>query len=309
VLTLRNPDGAQLANNDDRGNVADPGFDFTVPDGVTSVELALNDLQGRGGPEFLYRIAVTPTGRPNFALQLSQERHHVPLAGTALMRVHANRAGYNGAIKLAFDGLPEGVLVAGGEIPAGASDALVTLSGFGLRPAQAVVSLSGQALEMGGVTRPALLDANNVTRDQPWLRSEVGMALTGPGRVGIAWEADELSLPLGGKYAAQVRITRAEGADGAARLALVTSQVVPTKQQGPRRVPDTDKALRLEGTPTIAADQTQGTAEIIVPADLPTIPYDVAIRAELLSPDGKSVAATAVSPALRLTPVAPKKAE
>lgn len=307
VLSLRSADGGQLAGNDDRGNVADPGFDYTVPEGVTSVILALSDLQGRGGPEFLYRIAVTPTGQPDFSLELSEERYHVPLAGAALVRVRANRAGYNGAIKLAFNALPDGVLVAGDEIPAGASEALVTLSGFGLRPAQAVAALSGQAVEMANVSRPALLDANNVTRDQPWLRSEIGMALTGPGRVGIAWESDAPALPLGGKYPVQVRVTRAVGVEGAVRLALVTSQIVPEKQEGPNRVPDADKALRLEGTPTIAADQTQGTAEVIVPADLPVIPYDLALRAELLSADGKSVVATAVSPARRITPVAQEK--
>ena len=48
---------------------------------------------------------------------------------------------------------------------------------------------------------------------------------------------------------------------------------------------------------------------ILVPADLPNIPYDVAIKAELLSADGKSTVASAVTPARRLTSIQPLRLE
>ena len=47
------------------------------------------------------------------------------------------------------------------------------------------------------------------------------------------------------------------------------------------------------------------TATILVPGDLPNIPYDLAIRGELLAADGKNVVASVVTPARRLTTVQP----
>jgi hypothetical protein len=68
---------------------------------------------------------------------------------------------------------------------------------------------------------------------------------------------------------------------------------------------DPDRALRLEGSPTIAAGATDATVQILVPGDLPAIAYDVAIRGELLAADGKSVIAETYTPVLRGKAIAP----
>ena len=67
-----------------------------------------------------------------------------------------------------------------------------------------------------------------------------------------------------------------------------------------QEVDDVDRALRFEGAPVIAADQAEIAAKVLVPADLPRLEYDLAIQAELLSADGKTVLASAVTPARRL---------
>ena len=41
-------DGGELARNDDRNNIADPGLDYTVPGNVKKIVVALRDLQRRG---------------------------------------------------------------------------------------------------------------------------------------------------------------------------------------------------------------------------------------------------------------------
>ena len=57
--------------------------------------------------------------------------------------------------------------------------------------------------------------------------------------------------------------------------------------------------------PMVAADQATAVATILVPRDLARIPYDLAIQAELLSADGKNVAATAITTARRMTVTSP----
>jgi hypothetical protein len=309
VLVLRNEAGAVLTSNDDRPNTVDPGFDFTVPDGVTSVVVALTDLNGRGGPQFVYRLAITPTGRPDFSLILFEDRFHLPSPGTALIRVRANRAGYNGPIKLSVPGLPAGVTVAGAEIPAGATDALLALAAsVEVSPAQLVTQVRGESDDpKQPVRRLALLAETPATRNQPWLRAEVAVAVTGPAPLTVAWAESETPLPLGASHAARVQVGRAAGVTGAVRLALVTSQIVPRTRDG--KQDDLNRALRLQGMPTIAANQTAGAAPVVVPADLPRLPYDVALRADLLAGNGSTVVAAAYTPVRRLMPVPPLRLE
>lgn len=61
----------------------------------------------------------------------------------------------------------------------------------------------------------------------------------------------------------------------------------------------------MAAVPTIAAAEGETTAQILVPSELPNIPYDLAFKAELLSGDGKKVLATAVTPVRRMTTARP----
>jgi hypothetical protein len=87
-------------------------------------------------------------------------------------------------------------------------------------------------------------------------------------------------------------------------LALVTTQQIPKKtikvNNQDQQVDDMDKALRVDGAPTIAADAAETPLNLLVPADLPPGVYDLVVRAELLSADGKTVIASAVSTSKRL---------
>jgi hypothetical protein len=105
-----------------------------------------------------------------------------------------------------------------------------------------------------------------------------------------------------------VRIARGKSTSGKVRLRLLTSQIVPKKEVDKKQVDDLDRALRLAGEPTIAADQSEITARVLVPGDLPDIPFDLAVQAELLSDDGQQVLATAITPAVRRKIVDPSVA-
>ncbi len=152
---------------------------------------------------------------------------------------------------------------------------------------------------------------------QPWLRSEVGMAVTPPGPLALVWQdfSPDTKLQLTGSVPIKLQIARAAGVAGAVRLVLLTSQPALKKtikvNNQDQVVDDADRLLRLAEPIMLAADQNEAAAKILVPADLPLLPYDLAIMAELLAADNKTVQATAFAPARRLPAVAadPRPAE
>lgn len=308
VLTLYNEQGAALSSADDSPGTTDPVLDFGVPGDATSLIVGIRDLLGRGGDAFVYRVAITRTDRPNFSLTVFEDRQHVPRGGHAVIRVRANRAGYNGPIKLSLPELMPGLTLVGDEIPANATDALLSLGGHELSPAQTVTTLLGTSTDPNvPLTRQALLPETPATRLQPWLRGELGVAVTGPAPLGVAWAAPsaEMTLPIGGTLPASIAIVRAEGVQGPVRLSLVTSQIVPQKNENNVVTDDLARALRVDGMPTIPADQSALDLAILVPGDLPEIPYDLAIVAELLSADGSQVVARATTESRRFTAIKP----
>jgi len=299
VLSVRNEAGATLAESDDQPDTIDPALDFTVPAGVNALIVVLRDLQGRGGPNFVYRLSATPVDHPDFTLTLFADRHLVPRAGAAVVRVRANRLNYNGQIKLSLSGLPKGLVVSGDNIPQGATDTLLSLSA----PADAHLSqfltqIVGASTDAGArIQRTALFPAVTATQSEPWLRSELGIAVTDPQPIRIAWDNQDATIPIGASYPATLALTRAKGVTGPVRLVLETSQPIPKTPDG--KQDDLNRALRLEGMPVIAANQSSVVASVLVPADLPVLPYDLAIRAELLGADGRTVLASAVTPSRR----------
>jgi hypothetical protein len=299
VLYLRNDSGAQLATSDDRPNTIDPGLDFTVPDGMTSLVVGLTDLEGRGGKDYIYRLVITPADRPGFALSLPEDRFLIPRGGTAVTRIGVNRTGYQGPIKLSLAGLPKGITVSGDEIPAGATDTLLSLT------ASPEMKLSQVLTRLKGIGRDgktliqglAQMPQTPLTESQPWLRSELAVAVIEQGAMQIAWDNSDPTLVIGGSYRAKVKLTRANGVTGPVRYSLLTSQTVPKASDG--KEDDVKRALRIEQESLPAAAHSESLAAIIVPEELPAGPYDLAIRAELLSADGKQVLATAFTPSQR----------
>ena len=303
VLTVYNVQGRQLATNDDRPETTDPGLDFTVPPQAKAVVLALKDLHGRGGPDAVYRVVVQAADQPDFKLSLAEDRIEVPQNGPALLHVKAQRSNYNGPIKLSLADVSSELQLSSAEIPAGISNVLVTLSG-NAAPTHQVTHLLGEAVEPLVGVRAALLPENGLTRHQPWLRKELGLAVTAPVGIELAWEeiSAEQSLPLGGDLPARLSARRAEGVKGPIRISLLTNQVVPQKKENNKDVDDVAKALRLEGSPLIPIEQTEVSTNLLIPADLPLLPYDLVFKGELLSLDGKRVLSTVYTPARRLSP-------
>lgn len=313
VLTVRSPQGQTIATSDDREKLVDPGLDFEVPGQLTEVHVALRDLAGRGGPRYLYRIAVTPAEQGDFALQLEESNLIVPSGGHRLVRVRADRAGYDGAICLRFNQLPFGVEAAGMWIAAGVNEAIVELhaAGSGDHPVHTRLDGAGMATTSPGIRAAQVSAAPDVWR--PWLRSELAMAVGPPAPVRLTWsDSGRPTLPRGGTWTTQLHVSRSPGATGLLRLSLVSTQAMPKKkvmQDGKEvEVDDVERTIRLAEAVELPADVDQAELAILVPDDVPARSYDLALRAELLEAEGETVIATVSSGVLRRE-AAPANAE
>ncbi len=102
VLRLFNAQGNKIAEADDTGT-EDGILNATFPaDG--DYTLAVEDLHGRGGTEFAYRIGIVET-QPGFALEAVTDDLNIPQGGVAMIQLVARRSGYNGPIAIRADGL------------------------------------------------------------------------------------------------------------------------------------------------------------------------------------------------------------
>lgn len=130
LLVMRDQDGKQLASAGDQppdellSNISvraetfgDPSIGIRVPEGVTELALSVEDLLGRGGPGFAYRLAARKQPA-DFIVRLNETHVNIPRDGSASVSFTLERRGFDGAIRIVAEGLPEAVDVAGGNIPA-----------------------------------------------------------------------------------------------------------------------------------------------------------------------------------------------
>ncbi|HEY3789010.1 MAG TPA: hypothetical protein VGL71_09155, partial [Urbifossiella sp.] len=154
IMVLVNAAGAQLAVAD-----AAPSSDrtaeieWTAPaDGL--YRLRLRDLQhgARGGPEFGYRLNVTPA-RTDFALRLEPEYVNVVQGGkTEIDLIVHRRGGFAEPIDLIGKDLPEGVTIEPARIPAGVARLKLIVSAKpDTRPIDAAIGLSARATIAGAI--------------------------------------------------------------------------------------------------------------------------------------------------------------
>lgn len=316
VLQVMDTAGQVLAQADDQPDSPDPMLEFTVPGGNSLITAAIQDLQGRGGPDYVYRLTVVPAGWPDFSLHVSADRVDVPRSGVTVLRVQARRNGYNGPIRLSVPQLPSTMVLAGDEIPAGAEHALLAISAADSPPRALVARLRGESVGTpAAIVREAQAPPSSAARAQPWFSRELGLAQGPLPPLVVLWDTVPAGLPLtlGTAVPVRVSVARREGMSGAVRLSLVTSQEIPKKtiqeNNQSKVVDDLERALRLEGEPVLPADAHEIQLQLLVPGDLGSIPYDIAFRAELLAADGSGVAGTAYSMPRRLHVTAPYSLE
>ncbi len=130
LLSLHDQDGHKIASAGDQppeellSNIStraetfgDPAIGLRIPAGVSELRVSVEDLLGRGGPGYGYRLAAQRQP-PDFMVRLDDTQINIPQGGTTSISLTMDRRGYDGPVKVIATGLPEGVNVEGGNIPA-----------------------------------------------------------------------------------------------------------------------------------------------------------------------------------------------
>jgi hypothetical protein len=135
LLRLTDAGGRQVAFNDDHEDKgwgllthhADSLIAARLPAAGTYY-LYLGDIQHHGGPEYTYRLRVSPP-RPDFELRVTPSAVNAAGGMTVPITVYALRKdGFAGEIALALKAAPRGLILSGGLIPAGQDQVRATLS-------------------------------------------------------------------------------------------------------------------------------------------------------------------------------------
>ena len=92
-----------------------PFVNLAVPPGTDELTVAVEDLLGRGGQDFSYRLVARQQG-PDFLLTLNDPYMNVPRNGSAIVTVQAERRGYSGPLELYVENLPDDLEISGGHI-------------------------------------------------------------------------------------------------------------------------------------------------------------------------------------------------
>ena len=157
VIKLTDAADQQLAFNDDyedkgsglNTHHADSHFSTVLPTNGTYY-LWLGDAQHKGGPEYSYRLRLSPP-QPDFALRVVPSSLNVRAGGSVPLTVYALRKdGFTNQITLVLDGAPEGFKLTGGSIPAGQKQVQVTLTAPPTELAEPIsLGLQGSAVIQG----------------------------------------------------------------------------------------------------------------------------------------------------------------
>ncbi len=219
VLTLFNPEGKEIASNDDAGS-ADSLLNFTAP-ANGDYQIEVRDLHQRGGDNFVYLLTARPSG-PDFTLRCDDDKMKLGPGNSGAWYVHVNRLfGFNGEIKVEVKGLPAGVTATPLTIPANMNQGCVILTcAPNAKIGVGTVEVIGTATANGPDGKPATLVHRAIPESEIYLPGggrglfKVEMqvvAVTDPSDIVIELSATSVTLAPGGTAKIDVNVKRAPG--------------------------------------------------------------------------------------------------
>lgn len=291
-------DGSGLGRGDDQPGTKDPRLDVTLPDEAREFRVVVSDLLGRSDRPRSYVLEISPTDRRRISAALDRDAISVSPNGT-IVAIPLERTALSGAVT-AEPSEPLNGIETVSAAPRGAENRLLVRW-----QATGSASIGTTRLKVtgeDGVVEYARRAEDVVSRRQPWLAETLAIAARDEAKFEIRMTGltDDRILHRGGAIPVAVEIARGEGADGAIRLSLVTSQRMPRKivrqDNQDREVDAIEQAIRLETPVTIPADRSSGEVVLLIPSDLAEQSWSLALVAERLGTDGQSVVGSAASP-------------
>ncbi len=301
LLVMRDRDGNKLASAGDQppeellSNIStraetfgDPALGFRVPEGVRELEFSVEDLLGRGGPGFAYRL-VARRQPADFIARLDETELNIPRGGTTSVSLTLDRRGYDGAVRIVAEGLPGGVIAEGGNIPAefgGMTTQRTSLNGrlmltatADAKPGPVTVRLYGEGRTADGqvfrrpVVTSSLLTPVAGTKQRPVrLPGTAGkvvavIAAEGPASIHVL-SPRSLRLIQGLKHDIRWAYrTREPGVEALSAVNLINAPAVAN--------------LRILGDAKIKPGDTEGTLEMNTTMGTPAMRFDLVFQARV----------------------------
>lgn len=162
VVRLTDSEGKVLAYNDDYEDRAWPLITHHADSRLLTTTkgahfISIGDAQGRGGPDYAYRLYVRPP-RPDFDLRVTPSSVTARPGSSVPITVYAlRRDGFNDDIALELENAPKGFVLSGAWVPGGQDQVRLTLT-VPPEPSKEpfLLQLYGQALVQGRrILRPA----------------------------------------------------------------------------------------------------------------------------------------------------------
>ena len=264
LITLYDAKGKKLVSRDDTAAL-DPIFPYMIPDGVSEITVAVEDVLGRGGAAYGYRLEARREPA-DFAVILNAPFINVPAGGTAVIPITVARRGYDGELRVRVLNLPQGFHAAGGHVPneAASQDFRDTNNGF--RASRAAITITadpdakaeyfeltvvGEAETPQGVLRRTAITTGiqvtprgtgQRTFSTPWMTAGLPMAVAKPLPASLAGTIPFIRIAQGFEMPIQYQLTRRGGAKQVGRVRLdVTGGVGNLRILGtlPGKTPDT----------------------------------------------------------------------
>ncbi len=133
IVRLHDPRGSTIAYNDDYEDRSWPLITHHADSRLhTNAQgaryVSITDSQGRGGPDFAYRLYIRPP-RPDFDLRVTPSSITARAGTNVPIKVHAIRKdGFDDDIMLELENPPPGFSLNGAWVPAGQDDSYLTLN-------------------------------------------------------------------------------------------------------------------------------------------------------------------------------------
>lgn len=269
-------------------NEVDPRIHLTIPQDVTEVIVGLEDLLGRGGPNFGYRLMASPQP-PDFTLELVTPFVNIPANGTAAVEVLVSRRGYDGPIRLRIPDLPEDIVQEGGNIPAELNppeDRRAFAPGYltltakpEAAPRSIRLTVLGEAVSSEvpirkTVIAPGLVQTIRGTRQKPfkapWLGTGLPTAVVKPVPLRIEFPTRHIRVVQGMDYSLAWKLVKESAVSGAIKV------------ENPRPTASI-KDLRVLRRPEGMEYMEEGTFHILTTFATPLVTFDLVADASRIA--------------------------